>query len=128
MENINNKGVTLVETVVAIAVIVILSVAGYTICNFAILNQQKTNRDNFFINETSNILICYYSEGNFSDKMQFLTGDLTTNFNEDFILYYDKDYSYTDFNLAVYYLTFDFDVGIGVYKANDNTLFYEVEV
>ena len=130
MENINNKGVTLVETIVAIAVIVIISVVGYSVCSFSVMQQQKLLRKNFFINETHNILACYYSpENDFEDNMIFLTGNSDIDYSSDFVLYYTKNYDYAlNMDNSTYYLTFTYNDSIKVYKSNNNTLIYDVEV
>ena len=129
MENFNNKGVTLVETIVAIAVIVIISIVGYSVCSFAVMQQQKIIRKNFFINESNNILTCYYSpSNNFEDDMVFLTGS-TIDFSEDFVLYYTKNYEYVESpENSTYYLSFTYGASIQVFKSNNNVLIYEVEV
>ena len=79
MEKNNKRGVTLVETVVAMVLVTIISVAIYMTCNFSIRKQNDNVIKNFFINETENIAMCYYHT------------DDTLNFENAFVFLSEKD-------------------------------------
>ena len=104
------KGVTLVEVVVAMALIAIVSATIFVTANFSISSQSKNKRNQFFINEAENVLMCYYSD-NFEDALKFLTDDNELTVSDsvtEYTLYYTNEYLYTDSENAVYSITIDY--------------------
>lgn len=103
------KGVTLVEVVVSMALIAIISATIFITISYTNKTQSKNKIKQYFINETENVLTCYYS-GNFSNSLAFLTNQ-DIDIDEDantYTLFYEKDFSYTDEENAVYSLTIDY--------------------
>ena len=103
------KGVTIVETVVAMALIAIISATVFATYTFSIKNQSKYRLKQFFANETENVLMCYYSN-NFSNAISLLTNEPVLK-NEDltyFNLYYDDELNYTDKSNAIFDLKIDY--------------------
>lgn len=112
MEKIKQKGITLVETVVAMALFIIVSASIFLTCNYSIKMQAQNKVKHFFVIETENISMCYYSES-FDDALEFLIGE-----NVDFVeknaenniytIYYSKELTYSKSENAVYRLKFNF--------------------
>ena len=104
------KGVTLVETVISMALIAIVTAAIFATSNFTISSQEKNKQKHFFENETENVLMCYYSNS-FSSALKFLTGDneiLVDSESNDYTLYYNENFEYVAEELAVYSLKIDY--------------------
>ena len=125
------KGVTLVEVVVAMALIAIVSSAIFVTANFSISSQKKNQRNQFFINETENVLMCYYT-GNFNQALRFFTGDNeleVDDVSKNFTLYYTEDFEYTNeenafYSLEINYLDEHEFSPVITCKTADNQIFY----
>ena len=122
----HKKGISLVEVVVAMAVVTIISVSAYSVCNYSLLQQRKIARDTFFVNEANNIVNCLgVGSDEFVDAIKLLTNK-DVAYNEDFELFYDSHFEYVDtFDESTYYLSFDFlDNGwsINIFKSKGNEL------
>ena len=95
MEKTKQKGVTLIETVVAMALVVIISVAAYTTCNFALKSQYNLDVKNFFMQETENISMCYYKSDkvvdNFENALSFVYGANNISDNIEYISSIDEN-------------------------------------
>ena len=70
MEKTKERGVTLLETVIAMALAVIMSVAAYMTCDFAIKTQKNIEIKNFFTQEIENVSMCYYKSDNDVSKFE----------------------------------------------------------
>lgn len=112
------RAVTLVETVVAMALIVIVSASVFITCSYSIKNQNNNRIKHFFINETENVAMCYYSD-NFNDALLFLVSNddsliYRDNENECYNLYYDNNLSYTNEDNATYKITIDLESELSI--------------
>lgn len=103
------KGVTLLEVVVAMALIATLSASIFVTINFANKSRANNRVKHFFINETENVLMCYYSD-DFESSLTFLTNNEITipDDSDCFFLYYTEDFNYTDEENAVYTLEIEY--------------------
>ena len=70
MEKNKKRGVTLLETVIAMALAVIISVAAYMTCDFALKTQHNSEIKIFFTQEVENVAMCYYKSDNDLDKLE----------------------------------------------------------
>lgn len=153
MEKNNKKGVTLLETVIAMALVVIISFATYSTCNFAIKHKQSSNIKNFFVQETENIAMCYYKTNSnnstafddfenaliftfeINNADEFFEYNTSTSADGDIIInrltiYYSSSLKYlklTNKNDAKYKVVFIFDTSGNIIKSinlsNDKTIF-----
>ena len=80
MEKNNKRGVTLLETVIAMALFVIISVASYMTCDFALKTQKNSEIKNFFTQEVENIAMCYYKSDN---EVETFENALLFSFNKE---------------------------------------------
>ena len=132
MGNAKQKAVTLVEAVVAMAIIVIVSASAYFTINYVITVQHNIAVKNFFINESSNIAFCYYEqESGFTESMRILTGKDCYVYGEDSCIYYSKDFEYCEQEKGTYKVFLDFEnnkLTIKSFNVNDLNSIYEIEV
>lgn len=121
MEKVKSKqrGITLVETIVAMALVVIISVSVYVTCNFTLKAQNDNSVKTFFATETENLAMCYYNSNsktntsaknyeNFRNAFEFSSGlrnvendyfdfvyaSGTLSQVETITIYYSKDFEY----------------------------------
>lgn len=112
MEKIKQKGVTIVETVVAMALFIIVAVSVFLTCDYSIKIQAQNEIKHFFITESENVSMCYYSE-NFDEALEFLIGE-NVNFvekdteNNIYTIYYSKELNYSNTEQAKYKLIINF--------------------
>lgn len=112
MEKIKQKGITLVETIVSMALFIIVSASVFLTCNYSIKVQAQNEIKHFFVVETENIAMCYYSDS-FDDALAFLMAE-NVNFvekdtqNNIYTIYYSKELTYAESENATYKLIFEF--------------------
>lgn len=121
MEKVKSKqkGITLVETIVAMALVVIISVSIYVTCNYTLKAQNDNSVKTFFATETENLAMCYYNSNlktktsaenydNFKSAFEFSSGlknaendyfdfayiSGTVSQVETITIYYSKDFEY----------------------------------
>lgn len=121
MEKVKSKkrGITLVETIVAMALVVIISASVYVTCNYTLKAQNENSVKTFFATETENLAVCYYNSNqkkntsaenyeNFKNAFEFSSG--LSNVENDYFdfayvsgtlsqiesitIYYSKDFVY----------------------------------
>lgn len=151
MEKSKKQGVTLVETVVAMALIVIISVATYLTCNFALKHQNNTEIKNFFVQETENVAMSYYKSNNDMQKFDEILAfafDIEDSSNyfeyeneldendvshlKSLTIYYDSDFSVLNLSnktTAKYFIVFDFEnQNISAKHYSKNQVIFQREV
>ena len=123
------RGVTLVEVVVAMAIAVIVSGIAFTTCNFALSISNKNKIKNFFVNEASNYINCYYlGSSKYAEAMQLLTGTSYV-YNEDATIYYAKNLEISVDDSSPYVISLNFkEAGFEVKCYQSSNLVYEIEV
>lgn len=127
------KGITLAETVVAMAVIAIVSVMAYTTCSFAISQDSKNKVKSFFINQTQNFVNCYFlGNDGYYDAFKFLTGE-DANFGENITIYYDKKFEISNEEDSKYHIDLNFENSnenyvVECYINSSQDVIYQVEV
>lgn len=114
MEKVKSKqkGITLVETIVAMALVVIISVSVYVTCNYTLKAQNDNSVKTFFATETENLAMCYYNSAEDYDKFEkaFEFSSGLKNVQKDYFdfayvsgtlgqvetitIYYSKDFEY----------------------------------
>ena len=113
------SGVTLVETIIAMALVMIISVSVYFTCNYTLKIQNENTVKAFFANETENLAVCYYHSNSKSNTpaenyeklrtaFEFSSGLSNVEngyFDFDYVsgaqvksitIYYAKDFSYLE--------------------------------
>ena len=95
MEKTKERGVTLVETIVAMSLVVIISLAIYTTLNYSVTAHSKEKCNNFFAGEIENVAMCYY---NSNDNYENINA---TKFEQLFKFTYgiEPDDSYIEFDI-----------------------------
>ena len=127
------RGVTLTETVVAMAIAVIVSLMAYTTCSFAISQNAKSKLKSFFINQTQNYVNCYYLGATEYDyAFEFLTG-MSAEYGNDTTVYYDKDFNISSQAESKYHIDLHFansnqNFSVKCYSDSSQSAIYEVEV
>lgn len=127
------KGITLAETVVAMAIAVIVSMMAYTTCNFAISQNAKNKVKSFFINQAQNYVNCYYlGATEYEDAFEFLIGE-SAEFGADKTVYYDKDFNISTELDSRYHIDLHFEnsnqnFSVKCYSNLNGTAVFEVEV
>lgn len=122
------KGVTIVEVIVAMSLVIILSLFAFSTVNWSLTVGRKEILKNFFNVESENYLSAYYSgNSNYQNAMYLLTGG-SYSYGEDATIYYSKDLNIVEEQNASYYINLDFDIdnfSIKCYTSQNN-LIYEV--
>lgn len=113
------KGITLVETIIAMALVMIISASVYFTCNYTLKIQNENTVKAFFANETENLAVCYYHSNSKSNTpaenyeklktaFEFSSGLSNVEngyFDFDYVsgvqvksitIYYAKDFSYLE--------------------------------
>ena len=124
------NGFTLVETIVAMSLVVIISLIAYSVINVSISTNQKNKKKSFFISETQNYVKAYtLGEDDYETSMFLITGR-NYQYGEDTTIYYSKDYKISNTEDYAYYVNLNF------YSTNflvecfnsKNVLIYSAEV
>lgn len=104
------KGLTLVEVVVSLGLLVIVSIATASVAVFSSTSTKNNSVKRFFANEINNIAILYlsYDEVDFVEAIQF-SMDITLTGYDDVTVYYDGKYQLLDSDENYKYkIDFDF--------------------
>ena len=124
------KGLTLVEVVVAMALVVIISLAGFSVINFSIKSGGRSQVKNFFMSEVQNYATAILSGSeNYSNSMNLLTG-AGYSYGENGVVYYSSNLTITNEENAKYHININFDntpYSINCYD-NQNNLIFRAEV
>lgn len=123
------KGVTLVETIIAMALVVIISTMAFSICNLSLSYGNNSKLKNFFITQTQNYVKAYYLGGNdYKNAMELLTGT-QYEFGVDTTIYYDGDLNISTESEHTYSVELTFGTGFSVQCYTlSNSLIYSYEV
>ena len=121
------KGLTLTETVIALTITTIVSVAVVSISIYAANALYKERARDFFIHESNNIASIYqeYDETNYPVAIKHLTG-LDVNAYEDVTIYYHDDFSYANSDSYSYYMNVKYTedkLELSSYNAKDAEIF-----
>ena len=119
------KGVTLAETIVAMALVVIISTMAFSICNLSLSSSNKSKIKNFFITQTQNYVQAYFLGGeDYESAMELLTGT-QCEFNTNTTIYYSNDLTISNEENSSYYIELNFDNTFLVecYTSNDNLIY-----
>jgi len=115
------RGFSLAETIVAMAVAVIISLFCYATCSFAISQYAISKTKSFFISQTQNFVNCYYlGATDYASAIKFLTNSDVT-YGEDATIYYAKDYSLSTQQNSQYYVNLSFKSQNFVVECFSNT-------
>lgn len=122
------KGSTLVEVIVAMAIAVIVSTIAISVCNMAIAFGENNKVKNFFMVEAQNFVQAYYLGGDdYKSAMNMLTGN-ECEFGENVTIKYSADLSVTNDESAKYSVQVVFGENFSVQCYTQNSkLIYQVE-
>ena len=124
------KGLTLVEVVVAMALVIIISFAGFSVINFSLKSGNKNMVYNYFMVEVQNYVTAIMSgSAEYSNSMYLLTGN-TYNYGENGIVYYSSELTVADVENAKYHINIKFEsapYSVSCYDSQNNLIF-EAEV
>lgn len=119
------KGLTLVEVVVAMSLVVIISLAGFSVINFSIKSGYKSQINNFFMVEVQNYITAIMAGSeNYSNSMSLLTGN-AYNYGENAVIYYSSKLDITDEENAKYNISINFEnspFSVSCYDAQNNLI------
>ena len=107
-----NKGFTLTEVVVAIAVIVIISVTSLSVCASSVSIFAKTRAESRLLKEIDLYEVCFET-GNFADAVMFAKGATVLETGES-VIYYDEEFNVVDEENALYQIDIDITVDNGI--------------
>ena len=126
---VKNGGFSLVEVVVAMALIVILSFVAFAVCSLSVNVGGKNYVKNYFMTESKNYLSAYFSgNDNYSKAMSLLTGESFV-FGEDATVYYSSGFEITTQENSRYKVNLIFGDKFQVKcLGSDNAEIYMVEV
>ena len=105
------KGITLVETIIAIGVIVIVSLATVSIAVYSSTILSNTRVKEFFARETNTLAdfyLTYDTEAKFATAVNAYTGREFTGYS-DSTFYYDGAFRVSDEEKKSFYLVLDFE-------------------
>lgn len=124
------KGLTLLEVVIALTVIVIVSISVFSISIYSSNALNIANIKNFFVIESSNFANYFlsYDATDFSDALVYTTNLESYDSYANFTLYYDSNYSYVEEENAVYHLDFVFTdensvLTLNAYNKDNSTIY-----
>lgn len=125
------KGLTLIETVIALSITAIVSLAVVSLTIYATNGLYLQRAKSFFIYETENISTLYLAnnESNYVTSFNHLTGLETTEYTNT-RLYYHNDFTYSNDTDYSYYLDIEFSESGLSFKSytNKDALVYERSV
>ena len=105
------KGITLIETVVSLTIVIIISLACFSLVIFAANSRKKASVNRFFSNLTHQCLKLYttYTDGSeFEDGFSILTNQ-TIEYGVDTTFYLNETYHYVTSESYKYSIIFDFE-------------------
>lgn len=109
--NRKEKGLTLLETVIALAVIVTVSLAAVSIAVYSSTSLSSSALKGFFQHEIDafgDIYLSYPNGEDYSKAMLDYSGEAIT-LGEDKVFYYDASYKKNNEDVHLYLISFDFD-------------------
>lgn len=120
------KGLTLIETVIALSIITIVSLAVVSIIVYSSNALNDSRVKSFFSRETDSIASFYlsYNSPTYLDAVESLTGNTITGANTDKV-YYKADYTYSNSSDYNYYISFNYDgdtLTLTSYEANSKVI------
>lgn len=124
------RGISLVEVVIAMAVVVIMSLAGFSVVNFSLNAGNKFNVESFFVSESQNYISAFnLGEENYSKAIKLLTNQSYT-YGENAIIYYSSDFEIVEQANAKYYVNLTFSSSNFIVQCYNiqNSLIFEAEV
>lgn len=122
------KGFTLLEVVIALAVISIVSVAIFSTISFASQKNNVARAESFFMLESENYLLAYYlGQEGYGDAMHLLTGENYT-YGTDATIHYSKDCAITGESNAFYRVELDFEIDYFEIRCLGNRQIYSYRV
>ncbi|MCR5348746.1 MAG: prepilin-type N-terminal cleavage/methylation domain-containing protein [Bacilli bacterium] len=127
LRNRKEKGLTLVEVVVSLAVVVIVSLAVVSIVVSSSSSLQSASLKGFFTHEVDtlgNLFLSYPDASDYHDAMLAYTGKNVTR-GTDYTLYYDASFHYAAEEGSFYYLTAEFDgavLRLASFRQNGNEI------
>ena len=111
--NRKKKGLTLVETLISLAVIVIVSVATVSIVVYSTNAISSSRRKSFFAHETNTLANLYLTYNDtpedFTKAVRQYSGQDVV-FGTDYTFYYSEEFAYVEEARMSYSLLLDFDV------------------
>lgn len=121
------RGLTLVETIIALAIIVIVSVAVVSITVYSTNALKTMNIKAFFSHEIDNMatLFLSYDDSEYITGVNKVTGATIAKNNND-IIYYNASYEYSDNTDYSYYIGFNYDsstLTLTAYQKDGETIF-----
>lgn len=124
--NRKEKGLTLVEVVIALGIVVMVSLATVSIVIYSSSSLQSSARKSFFQHEIDTFAHLYlsYDGENYQNAMRTYTGE-TVSAGTDHTFYYDAAYCYSEASAAAYYTVLDFEennLHLGAYKMDGTTI------
>ena len=129
------SGFTIIEVVVSMALIAIVLSTTFLFCGSTFSMQNELKLNNFFLNESEKITICYFEgASDYTDNIEFATGLAGANFESDFVLHYNSSFEQTDDESAYFYdfsVSFDLENSKIVFEAKkhiDNQSVFQKEV
>lgn len=104
------RGFTLVEIVITIAVISIVSIATVSLAVYSTNSLVRSRERSFFSRETYNYSQLYlsYNERDFYNAVNVTTGSSESNTYHNFMIGYDHEYKYVALADKSYYVSFEF--------------------
>ena len=125
------KGLTVVEIMVSLAIIVIVSLAVLSIALFSTRTQSNTSVKQRFSRMVNDVAMMYQSYENDDFELAFnkYTGQ-TIEYGVDTIYYFDSSFNFSEETGSRYYLNCDFDTNTLIVSAcyKDNTVIHERSV
>lgn len=124
------KGLSLAEVVVAMALVVLISLEGFSVVNFSLNAGNKLSVESFFVEETKNYITAYYSgEYNYANALNLLTNQ-THTFGTDATIFYSNNFQVTSEDNSKYYIKLTFNESNFMVECfnNQNNLIYKAEV
>ena len=121
--NRKEKGLTLVETIIALAIITTVSLATVSIVVYSSNALRNTAVKAFFNHETdtlSNIYLSYHDDADSYGKAMKQYSGAEVTLGEDRSLYYDGKFNHTAVETSMYALLLDFDADRLLLKVSDN--------
>ena len=124
--NRKEKGLTLVEVVIALGIVVTVSLATVSIVVYSSSSLQSSARKSFFQHEIDTFADLYlsYDGENYQNAMRTYTGE-TVSTETDHTFYYDAAYRYSEASTAAYYTVLDFEgnnLHLSAYKIDGTTI------
>ena len=113
--NRKKKGLTLVETIVALGIISAVSVATVSIVFYSANALRNTAVKSFFTHEVSaysEIYISYHDDASAYQKAMLQYSGKTVTLGEDYTFYYDGKFNPTDVTGHAYAVLLDFDTSL----------------